>query len=222
MEIQKANKTALVLGATGMVGGFVVQLLLENEAYTKVIALTRRPLSIKHPKLQNAIVDFEQLTDYQSLMKGDDLFLCLGTTIKKAGSQAAFMRVDYDYQLQVAQMAKANGVNQVLLCSAVDADSGSRIFYNKVKGQLEDALKGMGFWAVHIFQPSILLGARNENRFGEKIAQMVGRFLDKIVGGLLAKYRPVEGATVARAMVHAAQILRVGVCVYPSDELSKI
>jgi uncharacterized protein YbjT (DUF2867 family) len=221
MEIKKAHKTAILLGATGLVGGYVLQFLLENEAYEKVVALTRRPLSIRHQKLENVVLDFEQLLDYQSVIKGDDLFLCLGTTIKKAGSQEAFKRIDVDYQMQAAIMAKRNGMNQVMLCSAVDADSKSRIFYNRMKGDLEDSLKGLGFWSVHIFQPSILLGERNENRFGERIAQILGRGLDKIVGGLLSKYRPVEGEVVARAMVNSAQILTGGVCVYPSHELSK-
>jgi uncharacterized protein YbjT (DUF2867 family) len=151
MEIKKAHKTAILLGATGLVGGYVLQFLLENEAYIKVVALTRRPLSIQHPKLENVVVDFEQLLDYQPLIKGDNLFLCLGTTIKKAGSQAAFKRIDVDYQMQAATVAKQNGVHQVMLCSAVDADAKSRIFYNRMKGDLEDSLKSLNFEGLHIF-----------------------------------------------------------------------
>jgi uncharacterized protein YbjT (DUF2867 family) len=222
MEIQKSNKTALVFGATGMVGSFVLQELLQSDAYSKVVAFTRKPLVINHLKLENPIINFENIKQVESLIKGDDLFLCLGTTIKKAGSQAAFRRVDFDYPYEIAQVAVKNGVKQVMLCSAVDANSQSSIFYNRVKGELEDALKQMPFWAVHLFQPSLLLGERNENRFGESVAIVVGKFLDKIVGGLLSKYRPVEGATVARAMVHAAQKLNSGVHVYASHILSKI
>jgi uncharacterized protein YbjT (DUF2867 family) len=219
MEIKKAQKTAILLGATGLVGGYVLQFLLENEAYIKIVALTRRPLSIQHQKLENVVVDFEQLLDYQSLIKGDDLFLCLGTTIKKAGSQAAFKRIDVDYQMQAATVAKQNGVHQVMLCSAVDADAKSRIFYNRMKSDLEDSLKSLNFEGLHIFQPSILLGERIENRLGEKISQIVGRFLLKITPNLWGKYEPVSGETVGKAMVRAALLDKKGVHVYASDKI---
>lgn len=222
ITVIKTNKTALIFGATGLVGGHVLQLALAAEAYTSVVAFTRRPLSIAHPKLKNVVINFDKMSDYKKEIVGDDLFLCLGTTIKKAGSEAAFKVVDYDYPLAAATIAQANGVNQVLLCSAVDADAKSKIFYNRMKGLLEDALKGMNFGALHIFQPSLLLGERNENRFGESVAKVVGSFLDKIVGGLLSKYRPVEGETVAAAMVKSAQILRGGVFVYASHKLPEI
>ncbi len=216
------SKTAIVLGATGMVGSAVLTSLLGNVAYTKVVALTRRPLSIQHEKLENVVLDFEQLLDYQSVIHGDDLFLCIGSTIKKAGSQAAFRRIDMDYPMQVAIMAKTNGVRQVVLCSAVDADAQSRIFYNQVKGNLEDALKGLDFDTLHIFQPSILLGERNEERLGEKIGQAVGRFLLKITPNLWGKYEPVRGDTVGEAMVRAAQLDKKGVCVYASDKIKYV
>jgi uncharacterized protein YbjT (DUF2867 family) len=222
IEIKKANKTALIFGATGLVGSHVLKNCLASEAYTKVVAFTRRPLSISDAKLENPIVDFDRLSDVAHLIKGDDLFLCLGTTMKKAGSKEAFVKVDYDYQLAAAKFAEANGVNQVMLCSAVDAAADSRIFYNQVKGRLEADLKRMNFGNVHIFQPSLLMGERNENRLGENAAKVVGRFLDKMVGGLLSKYRPVEGEVVGAAMVKAAQLLRGGVHVYPSHLLSGI
>ncbi len=228
ITVIKTNKTALIFGATGLVGGHVLQLALATEAYTSVVAFTRRPLSITHPKLKNVVMDFDKLADYKKEIVGDDLFLCLGTTIKKAGSEAAFRVVDFDYPLAAAKMAKENGVHQVLLCSAVDADAQSKIFYNRMKGLLEDALKDLNVNTLHIFQPSLLLGERNENRFGESVAKVVGKFLDKIVGGLLSKYRPVEGETVASAMVKSAQIRtrpdsffgRGGVFVHASHKLS--
>ena len=222
ITVIKTNKTALIFGATGLVGGHVLQLALTSEAYTSVVAFTRAPLSITHPKLKNVVINFDKLGDYKKEILGDDLFLCLGTTIKKAGSEVAFMRVDVDYPLAAAKMAKDNGVNQVLLCSAVDADATSKIFYNRAKGLLEDALKALNFNVLHIFQPSLLLGERNENRFGESVAKVASKFLDKIIGGLLSKYRPVEGETVAAAMVKSAQILRGGVFIHASHKLSEI
>lgn len=217
--MHQTNKTALLFGATGLVGGFVLEKLLASPAYSKVIAFTRKPLSIHHPKLDNPIIDFEKMPTYSHLIKGDDLFLCLGTTMKKAGSKEAFKQVDFNYPFQAAKMAAANGVRQVLLCSAVDANAKSAIFYNQIKGIMEDELKKMSFASVHIFQPSILLGERTENRTGERIGIVVSKFLDKILGKWIGKYRPVEGEQVAAAMVTAAQFSNKGVIVYKSNKM---
>lgn len=219
MEIHQTNKTALLLGATGLVGGFVLEKLLASPTYSKVTAFTRKPLSIHHPKLDNPIIDFEKMTTYSHLIKGDDLFLCLGTTMKKAGSKEAFKRVDFDYPFQAAEMAASNGVKQVLLCSAVDANAKSAIFYNQIKGMMEDELKNMPFESVQIFQPSILLGERTEDRTGERIGIVVSKFLDKIFGKWIGKYRPVEGERVAAAMVTAGQFMGKGMSVYNSNKM---
>lgn len=215
------SKKAIILGATGMVGNHVLQKLLAHEAYSKVIAFSRRPLSINHSKLDNPIIDFEKLADYAHLFRGDDIFLCLGTTMNKAGSKDAFKKVDFEYPLQVAQMAEANGVKQVLLCSAVDADSESLIFYNQVKGSLEDELKKMKFSTIQIFQPSLLLGERQEQRTAERISIKISHFLDPYIGKWLGKYRPVEAEKVASAMVENAQNDEVGVVVHASDKMKK-
>lgn len=215
------KKTAILFGATGLVGGFVLKNLLNHGAYDKVIAFTRKPLNLQHPKLQNPIIDFDKLADYQHLIKGDDLYLCLGTTMKKAGSKDAFKKVDLDYPLQAAQLAKNNNVKQVMLCSAVDANAQSMIFYNQVKGTLEDALKRLNFEVTHIFQPSILMGERSENRLGERIGIAVSRVLDNVVGDNLGRYRPVSGQQVAQAMVMAAQKTQEGIHVYLSHEMVK-
>ncbi len=217
--MDKKNKTAILLGATGLVGSHILTLLLKNDNYEKVVAPTRRPLSILHEKLVNPVIDFEKMTENPSLFTGNDLFLCLGTTIKKAGSQAAFERVDLFYQRQAAELAKKNGVQQLFLCSAVDADAQSKIFYNRVKGKLEDELKKMDFQTLHIFQPSLLLGERQEKRFAENIGQVMSVALDKIIGRFLGKYRPIKGEKVAESMVNKAQILRGGIFTHASHEM---
>ncbi|MCU0348262.1 MAG: oxidoreductase [Saprospiraceae bacterium] len=219
MEISKDSKTALVFGATGLIGGHVTQFLLLHPAYEKVVVFVRRPLALEHPKLVQQVVDFDKPESFKHLVKGDDLFCCLGTTMAKAGSKEAFYKVDFTYAFQAAQMGSINGVGQYLLVSSVGADPGSRFFYSKVKGELEAAVKTLGFWSLHIFQPSVLLGERNENRFGEQLAGKIGSIFDRLTGGLLTKYRPIEADVVAKAMVSAAQGVKPGVHVYPSHFL---
>ena len=222
MEITKGKKTALLFGATGLVGGYCLDYLLAHSNYRKVVVFTRRKIKRQDPKLIQHVIDFDDLPGYRSLLKGQDLFLCLGTTMRKAGNRKAFFKVDYTYPYQAARMAADNGVNQVLLVSSVGANKDAVFFYSKVKGLLENALKDMPFWAVHIFRPSVLLGTRNENRWGEKIAGEIGRRIDALTGGLLTKYRPIEAEIVAKAMVNAAQGLESGIFTYPSDYLQHL
>jgi uncharacterized protein YbjT (DUF2867 family) len=219
MEIAKDNKTALVFGASGLIGGHVVNFLLLHPAYAKVVVFVRKPMDLEHVKLAQHVVDFDQPASFKQLVKGDDLFCCLGTTMAKAGSKEAFYKVDFTYGFEAAQMGKLNGVGQYMLVSSVGADPNSRFFYSKVKGELEAAVRSLGFWALHIFQPSVLLGERNENRFGEQLAGKIGSIFDRLTGGLLTKYRPIEADVVAKAMVSAAQGLKPGCHVYPSHWL---
>lgn len=219
----KDRKTALILGATGLVGGQLLLQLLEHPAYGKVKVFTRRPLDIQHERLETHIVDFENLEAYAHLFKGEDLYLSLGTTIKQAGSQEAFYKVDYTYNFEVARMARENGVAQLLLVSSVGADADSLFFYTRVKGELENALKTLGFWAFHIFRPSVLLGDRPNSRPAEALAGRLMLGFDRLtLGGLLKGYRPVEAETVAAAMIRAAQKLDPGTHLYPSHHIHQL
>jgi uncharacterized protein YbjT (DUF2867 family) len=222
LEIIKDNKTALVLGSSGLIGSHLLNFLLLDPAYARVVSFVRKPQYHKHTKLEEVIIDFNQLAKYRELFKGDDLFCCLGTTMAKAGSKKAFYKVDYQYPYESASIAAANKVSQFLLVSSVGANPKSLFFYSRVKGELEGAVQQLGFWSTHIFQPSVLLGERNENRFGEEIAGKIGKVLDGITGGLLTKYRPIEADVVAKAMVSAAQRLKPGVHIYPSHWLQKM
>ncbi len=222
MKISKDYKTALLFGATGLVGGHLLQFLLLDAAYNKVITFNRRPLEMEHPKLEQHLFDFDNKKNYGDLLFGDDLFCCLGTTMRKAGSREAFYEVDYTYPFQIAECAVANGVNQFLLVTAVGADPDSLFFYNRVKGKLELAVRKLPFWSTHIFRPSLLLGTRNENRWGEELAGKFGNILDRVTGGLLTKYRPIEADAVAKAMVNAAQELEPGYHLYPSSLLQEL
>ena len=222
MEITKGKKTALIFGASGLVGGYCLDFLLEHAAYKRVVAFVRKPLRKEHPHLQQIEVDFDRPETFSDKIKGDDLFLCLGTTMAKAGNRKAFYRVDFQYNYQAARAAAQNGVNQLFLVSSVGADKDSWFFYSQVKGELEEAVRELPFWAIHIFQPSFLLGERNENRWGEEIAGRLGKVIDQVTGGLLTKYRPVEADVVARAMVNAAQQLSKGIHTYPSHYLQEL
>lgn len=222
MEITRDKKTALLIGATGFVGSHCLQLLLSHQAYQKVIVLSRRSLELDHPKLEEHVIDFEDLAQYHSLLVGHDFFSCLGTTMAKAGNKEAFFQVDFKYVYTAARLAAANGVNQYLLVSSVGADKESTFYYSRVKGELEDAVKDLPFWSIHVFQPSVLLGERNENRWGEKWAGRIGKLIDSATGGLLTKYRPVEAEVVAQSMVNAAQGLRKGLHIYPSHLLQTL
>lgn len=219
MEIKKSSKTAVVFGSTGLVGSHLIRLLCKNDSYAKVVSFSRSPLDYSHEKLVAEVIPFQQLSEELKDMKGNDLFICLGTTIRKAGSKEKFRKIDRDYVIAIAKKAEYHNFNQLLLVTAVGADKDSFFFYNKVKGEVEDLIAKMNFWAVHIFRPSLLLGERNENRFGEKIAGIIGRGINRISGNLLKKYKPVEAEAVAAAMIEAAGKIKAGKFIYPSDHL---
>lgn len=211
-----ATKTALIAGASGLVGGHLLRCLLESPAYDRVVALVRRPLSVTHPRLEQRTIDFDQLEQQAGEIRADDLFCCLGTTIKKAGSQAAFRKVDYHYPVALARLAARQGARQYLIVTAMGADPRSSIFYNRVKGEVEEAVKGLGLPAVHIFRPSLLLGERAEHRAREAIASVIAQVVNPLMVGPLRKVRAIPGQTVAEAMHNAAQKELTGTYIYPS------
>ncbi|RLQ90373.1 oxidoreductase [Planomicrobium sp. Y74] len=217
-----SGKSALIAGATGLTGSKLVEVLLNHPEYYKITVFVRRPLSIEHPKLEQIKVDYYRLDDYKKHLQVDDVFCCLGTTIKKAGSQKAFRRVDYDYPVALAQLAKSAGAKNFLVVSAMGADSRSNIFYNRVKGQMEDSLKKMELPALHIFRPSLLLGDRKEFRLGEKAASLISPVLSPLLRGGMKKYKPIQAEQVAKAMCAAAQTESDGIQVYPSDRIAEM
>ncbi len=222
MQFTKQNKIALVAGSTGLVGSELLTQLLATDIYDKVVILVRRSVNISHPKLVVHKIDFHHLAQYRALIKCDDLFLCLGTTMKKAGSRDAFIRVDYTLPMILANIAYQNGAKQCLLVSSVGAQADSLIFYNKVKGQLEDDLKDINYWAIHIFRPSLLLGMRKDDRVMEGVGQYAAWRINKVAGGLLKSYKAVTGRHVATAMVRRAQHMKDGVYTYPSHVIEQI
>jgi uncharacterized protein YbjT (DUF2867 family) len=194
-------KTAVIAGATGLIGNQVLAKLLASSRYATVVALTRKPLKINHPALVNIITDFRNLDKALSGLKPDDVFCCLGTTMAKAGSKEKFYAVDFQYPVELAKATFAGGAKQYLLVSALGADRNSSIYYNRVKGEVEDAIAAIGFDTVHILRPSLLLGPRAEKRAGEDAAKLIYKIFSFAIP---PKYKAISSERVATVMVDFA------------------
>ena len=214
-------KTALIIGSTGLTGSHLLQQLLDSNQYDKVISFSRE-VEVEHPKLTNHIVDFSKPEEYCELVKGDDFFCTIGTTIRQAGSEEAFRKVDFVFPKNFAKCAMDNGVSRFLIISALGADSKASNYYMKTKGEIEDFLKVTNFRSVAIMQPSLLLGDRKEFRFAEKIGGVVMKFFSFAFVGLLAKYKAIESKTLANALFIIAQKNTTGFTVYESDKIQEI
>jgi uncharacterized protein YbjT (DUF2867 family) len=223
MEISKHQKTALVFGGSGLVGGFVLRQLIAHPAYKRVVSFGRRKLDFEGEGLEQHIINFDKAADYQYLMEGQDVFSCLGTTMAKAGSKEAFYKVDFTYAYETAKAAAAAGANQLMLVSSVGADPDSLFFYSRVKGELEAAIRELPLWGIHIFEPSLLLGPRKEQRLAEQLAVRLTRGIAPFIRGkVVGKYRPVEAKNVAKTMIAVAQGLQPGQIVYDSERIYEI
>lgn len=208
-------KTALIAGSTGLIGSQLLRMLLESDRYAKVIALTRSDLPA-HPKLEIIKIQFEQLTEWGTKLGADDVFCCLGTTMAKAGSRENFYQVDFFYPLLIAKTSQARGAKQYLLVSALGAGPNSTIYYNRVKGEIEEAIRDIPFATIHIFRPSLLLGPREEKRSTETAAKL----FYQIFGFLIPrKYKAIQSEKVARAMLTLASREQPGQFVHESGEL---
>ena len=211
--------SVLLVGATGLVGRECLRLLLADNAFGRIIVVTRRPLSpdVRSPKLETHVVDFDHLNEYDALFEVDAILCTLGTTIRQAGSRTRFRTVDYEYPLSFAKLGRRHGCNHFLVVSALGANTKSRVFYNRVKGEMEDALKTLGYPRLTIIRPSLLLGPRAELRLGEEVAKRVTRWLGPLVP---RAFKPVEARAVAMAMIRAAREQGSGVRVVESWEIA--
>lgn len=212
-------KTALLAGATGLVGSLLLEHLLADERYGAVHVAGRRPPAHAHDKLHFQQTDFAQVGIEQPV---DHVFCCLGTTMKIAGSREAFRRVDHDYVVHLAAAARAAGAGTFVLVSAVDARKDARSFYTRVKGETEEAVIALGFPACIIVRPSLLIGARGERRLAEGLAQAASPVLNKLLVGRLARYRSVRAEDVARAMALLAWQPGQGLRVVESDQIGSV
>lgn len=216
------GKTAIVIGATGLIGEEVIRLLVHQEEYDSVKIFARKPTAISSGKIIFIQADFNDLKRCASEISGDVVFCCMGTTIKTAGSQEAFAKVDYTYVLNFAEIAKKNGVRRFVLVSSLGVSERGGNFYLTVKRDVEHALKKMNFQSLIIVRPSMLLGKRKEFRLGELIGKGLMKALSFIFIGKLKKYKAIEGAVVAKAMVSLSKTELEGVSVFESDRLQDL
>jgi uncharacterized protein YbjT (DUF2867 family) len=218
------RKTAIVLGATGLIGQHLVQELLQNEFFSKVRILVRRPLNLNHPKADVQVVNFNDEKDIAARIDiGDVIFCCIGTTRKKVkGNRTEYRKVDYDIPIIIARLGIQHGFNQFLIVSAIGANPVAANFYLQLKGCIEEDVTALPFESIHIFRPSILLGKREEFRFGEQIGQGFMKAISFLLLGGWRKYKPIAAADVAKAMVAAANKEIAGVHMYEYDEMQKL
>jgi uncharacterized protein YbjT (DUF2867 family) len=215
----ETHRTAVLVGASGLVGQSILKILLDTVSYEKVVVITRRPIEVGHSKVKQCVVHFDQLSSVESILRGRDLFCCLGSTLKKAGSKEEFFRVDYAYTLEISQIAATHGVRQLFLVSSIGADPNSLIYYSQVKGKVEAAVSSLSFQGIHIFRPSLLLGRRQERRPLEDFVAKASVPVWSVMVGPFKKYRPIPADVLAKAMVQAAKENRVGKHIYESNEI---
>ena len=207
-------KTAVIAGGTGLIGGKLLQVLLSSDRYGKVIGFTRSNLG-SHPKLTEVKTDGTDLA-FSPTERIDGVFCCLGTTMAKAHSREMFYQVDFTYPLELARTTLGMGARQFLIVTALGASKKSPVYYNRVKGEVEEAVSGLGFNSLHIFRPSLLLGQRSESRTAEEAA----KFFYRIFGFMIPKkFKAIETEKVARAMFHFASIEQEGIFIHESLQL---
>lgn len=213
---------AVVAGGTGLIGSFLIDWLKRDDEIEAVSAITRRKES-KEGKISWQNADLGNPGELEAACRDADLcFCCLGTTMKNAGSKAAFREVDYEYVLNLAQAAKAEGCESFSVVSAMGSDAGSSFFYNRVKGEMERDLEKVGFRSLHIFQPSILVGPRTEKRLGEKLGIIGMKTISPLLIGGMRKYKPIQASQVAKAMWHYAKSPESGIRRFRYDEINSV
>ncbi|MEZ5197579.1 MAG: oxidoreductase [Bacteroidales bacterium] len=214
-------KTALIAGATGLIGSELIKLLIDSGAYQEIHVLVRRPLELNSPIIIEHKIDFDKLDQFKINPSIDHVFCTLGTTIKKAKTKENFRKVDYDYVLALGQKAKEWNAEKFLVVSSLGANAKSKIFYSRVKGEMEFALQKLNHPHLFIFRPSLLMGNRNENRAGEKSAIMVYKAINPLFIGKLKKYKGIEAKQVAKGMMGTALENSTTFQIFESDEIQK-
>lgn len=215
-------KRSIIAGGSGLIGSHLIRFILQDPAFVQMTLILRNPISVNSTKITTWIGDMTKLPDTDIRGKFNVGFCCLGTTMKAAGSREAFRKIDFDLCLRFANICKDKGVQHFLLVSALGADPGSKIFYNRTKGELESAIKDLRFSSTTILRPSLLTGKRPNSRFGEKIGEIALAAINPFLLGDLKKYRAIAAEQVAKAMVSLAKKSLPGFHVIESDEIQKI
>lgn len=219
-----SERTAAIIGSTGMIGNYLLELILKDSYFSTVRLLVRRPYPKTDPKIEVKLVDFNDAESFKLALEGvDTIFSCVGTTQKNVdGDNELYRKIDFDIPLKAARFGKEAGCERFILVSSVGAEKHSRTFYLKLKGELENAIHSVGLKSVHIMQPSVLLGNRKENRTGEKILQTTMKLTSGLFIGSLRKYKAIHGKTVAAAMLNGAKKDEAGFFRYTYDGIKEL
>jgi len=215
------HKACVIAGSTGLIGSHVTAQLRQTAVYENIYALVRKAGSVEGPIIP-LLTDFESLADSLAKTSVDDIYCCLGTTIRKAGSEEAFRKVDYEYPLELAKWGMNSGAKRFFLVSSLGANPGSKVFYNRVKGEIEQAIRELSYESFCVFRPSLLLGQRAEFRPGETIGKIVMSMANPFLFGSVRKYRAIRAETVARAMVVSALTDDKGAKTLESDQIARL
>lgn len=215
------NKRAIVFGSTGLTGGILVELLLNDSRYSSVLVINRKPLSIKHQKLHEELVDFDELDRYEHLLKGEEVFCCIGTTKAKTPNESKYRQIDFDIPVTIAKMAASRSISTLVVMSSMGANSKSSVFYSRLKGEMEEAVRSNGIKNTIIIRPSLISGKRNEKRFGESVVKKLMNLINPLLIGSLKAYRSISPDSIAKAMIYLANHPS-GTVVVSSDQLQQI
>ena len=215
------TKKAIIVGASGLIGSKLLDILLAQSDYEEVISIGRKKIKSINTKLTQIVVEFDNVAEYENELKGDVIFCCLGTTRRATPNLDDYRKVDHDYPVKLAEIAVRNGVGQFHYISAMGAQSESSNFYTKIKGDTEDDLKTVGLKALFIWQPSILIGQRKKRRLLETAAVFVMKISGPFLVGRLKKYRAIKALDVARAIYKQSLKNKTGVFTYTSDQIKK-
>ena len=213
---------AIIAGASGLIGSKLLPLLLQHTDYDEVLVLVRKQLPLTHKKLVQAVIDFDKLDDYSSMLTGRAVFCCLGTTQKQTPDRKQYYKIDHDYPVQLARIAKANGVPHFHLISAIGANAASSNFYLKMKGETERDVMAADVKSLHIYQPSFLKGRTDGSRPAENFINGFMNLINPLLISDLKKYKSIKSETVAQAMVNQSLNAQAGVFIYPTDKIKKL
>ncbi|MCB2219570.1 MAG: oxidoreductase [Bacteroidetes bacterium] len=214
--------TSLIAGATGLVGSELLNMLISSDSYGKILVLNRRKIGYESPKIIEHVIDYDNLSSFVPDQSIDHVFCCLGTTIKKAGTKENFRKVDHDHVVDLAAKTNELKASKFMVISALGANAKSNIFYNRVKGEMENALQKIGLPHIFIFRPSLLMGDRKENRPGEKTAIMVYKVINPLFIGKLKKYKGISANKVAKGMLDVALNNENTFQIFESDEIQDL
>jgi uncharacterized protein YbjT (DUF2867 family) len=212
------GRTAIIFGATGLVGNLLLEELIKSPDYSSVKIFVRQPAGVSEVKIEEIITDFSDPDSFSAKIIGDDLFICLGTTIKKVGTVANMEKIDRDLPIMLAGIARKNGIKRIAVVSSIGASASSRNYYLRIKGEMEEGILKLDFEKIVIVRPSMLLGDRKERRTGEMVSKVVIKAFQPVLTGKLLKYRAIHGRNVARAMIILLQ-KETERKIFESDEL---